>query len=147
MRRSLGSRTCVSFLPWILLTKKDWVANKSLNVLTQFAIQPDASLPGIPTALEAVDEGQPRQIMAFYLSGEEIGRSLVAPPGVPHQQVTMLRQAFEAMVKDPDLVAEIEKSGQEFRPANGAFLQRLVADVAAAPADVRKRAEAILSAK
>jgi tripartite-type tricarboxylate transporter receptor subunit TctC len=131
----------------ILLTKKDWVANNDLNILAQFVAQRDARLPDVPTALEVVDEGLPRQVFGFYLGGEELGRALVAPPGVSTERVAILRQGFDAMVKDPELIAEIEKSGQEFRPANGALVQKLVADVAAAPPEVKKRTQTLLSAK
>jgi tripartite-type tricarboxylate transporter receptor subunit TctC len=40
------------------------------------------------------------------------------PPGVPADRVKVLRAAFRAMIEDPELVAEIAKSGQEIQPAS-----------------------------
>src|SRR4029077_610367 len=49
--------------------------------------------------------------LAFYVNGAELGRSLVMPPGVPADRVKVLRAAFRAMIEDPELPAEIAKSG------------------------------------
>ena len=48
----------------------------------------------------------------------------------------ILRAAFDAMLKDRDFLAEIEKSGQEFYPASGEEVQKLIAATANAPRNV-----------
>jgi len=35
-----------------------------------------------------------RQVLAFYVSGAELGRSLLAPPGIPAERVKVLRAAL-----------------------------------------------------
>ena len=42
-----------------------------------------------------------------------------------------LRQAFDAMVKDPEFIAEAQKLRVELGPLPGAELQKIVAEVAA----------------
>ena len=51
---------------------------------------------------------------------------------------------FDATLKDPDFVAEIEKSGSEFQPAPGETLQKIAVDTANAPRAVIERTEAVL---
>jgi tripartite-type tricarboxylate transporter receptor subunit TctC len=85
--------------------------------------------------------------LAFYVSGAELGRSLMMPPGVPADRVEVLRTAFHAMLEDPEFRAEIEKSGQEFQPAAGEQVEKLVREVANAPRDIVERVEAILRVK
>jgi tripartite-type tricarboxylate transporter receptor subunit TctC len=85
--------------------------------------------------------------MAFYVSGAEVGRSLLAAPGIPADRAKILRTAFDAMVKDPEFVAEIEKSGQEFQPTSGEQMQKLIAAAALAPREIVERTEAILRNK
>jgi tripartite-type tricarboxylate transporter receptor subunit TctC len=113
-------------------TKQNWIQNNDVNLLVQYA---NARHPEL------------RDVLAFYVSGAELGRSLLAPPGIPAERVKVLRAAFDAMVKDPEFLAEIEKSGQEFQPASGAEVQRLVEDVATVPRDIVERTENILRAK
>jgi tripartite-type tricarboxylate transporter receptor subunit TctC len=85
--------------------------------------------------------------MAFYTSSAEIGRSILAPPGIPPERVNVLRRAFDAAIKDPEFLAEIERGQQEFQPASGEELQKLIADLASAPREVVERTEAILRGK
>jgi tripartite-type tricarboxylate transporter receptor subunit TctC len=58
-----------------------------------------------------------------------------------------LRTAFNAMVKAPDFLAEIERAQQEFQPASGEELQKLIEDTASVPAEIVERTEAILRSK
>jgi tripartite-type tricarboxylate transporter receptor subunit TctC len=113
----------------------------------QYANARHPELRDVPTLLELARTPEGRQVLAFYVSGAELGRSLLAPPGIPADRVKVLRAAFDAMVKDPEFLAEIEKSGQEFQPASGAEVQRLVEEVATVPRDIVERTENILRAK
>jgi hypothetical protein len=51
------------------------------------------------------------------------------------------------MLKDRDFLAEIEKSGQEFYPANGEELQNIIAAAASVPRSVVVTVEAALRSK
>jgi hypothetical protein len=77
-----------------------------------------------------------------YASGSAIGRSLLAPPGIPAEHAQALRTAFQAMVKDPDFVAEIQRLKVDLDPLPGEHLERLVAQTLSIPAAVRERAKA-----
>ncbi len=128
-------------------TKQEWIQNHDINVLVQYGLDRHRELPDVPTLLEAAKTPEGRQIMAFYVSGAEVGRSLLAPPGIPADRVKILRTAFDAMIKDPEFLAEIEKSGQEFQPASGEEVQKLIAGAATAPREIVERTEAILRTK
>jgi tripartite-type tricarboxylate transporter receptor subunit TctC len=128
-------------------TKPAWLANRDVNLLVQYANERHPELRDVPTLLELARTPEGRHVLAFYVSGAELGRSLLAPPGLPADRVTILRTAFDAMLQDPEFRAEIEKSGQEFQPASGAQVQRLIEEVASAPREVVERTETILRAK
>jgi tripartite-type tricarboxylate transporter receptor subunit TctC len=128
-------------------TKQEWIQNKNINVLVQYALERHRELPDVPTLLDAVNTPEARAIMAFYVSGAEVGRSLLAPPGISADRVNVLRAAFDSMLKDPEFLAEIEKSGQEFQPASGEQVQKLIAQAASAPREIVERTEAILRTK
>jgi tripartite-type tricarboxylate transporter receptor subunit TctC len=60
----------------------------------------------------------------------------MAPPGLPVERVAELRTAFDAMMKDPDLLAEAAKQGLDIDPVGGAEIDALVQRVYATPPDV-----------
>jgi len=128
-------------------TKPNWIRNRDINTLVQYAIERHPDLRDVPTLLEAASTPEGRQALAFYVSGAEVGRSLLATPGIPADRVQTLRAAFYAMLRDPDFLAEIEKSGQEFQPASGESVQKLIEAAANAPRDIVERTEAILRGK
>src|SRR5262249_9870402 len=128
-------------------TKPDWIKNRDISTLVQYALERHPDLPDVPTLLEAAATPEGRQVLAFYVSGAEVGRSLLATPGIPPERVRILRDAFDAMLKDPEFVSEIEKSGQEFQPGSGESVQKLIEAAADAPRVVIERTEAILRGK
>jgi tripartite-type tricarboxylate transporter receptor subunit TctC len=128
-------------------TRQQWLQNRDINVLVQYGPERHADMPNIPTVLEIAKTPEGRAALAFYISGAELGRSLTAPPGLPPDRVKILRAAFDAMLKDREFLAEIEKSGQEFYPASGAQVQKLIAATANAPRNVVELTEATLRAK
>jgi tripartite-type tricarboxylate transporter receptor subunit TctC len=127
--------------------KQEWISNHDLNVLVQYAPERHPELSNIPTVLETAKTPEGRAALAFYIGGAELGRSLAAPPGLPPERVKILRTAFDAMLKDPDFLAEIEKSGQEFYPASGEQVQKLIVATANAPREVVDLTERTLRAK
>jgi tripartite-type tricarboxylate transporter receptor subunit TctC len=62
-----------------------------------------------------------------------LGRPLAAPPGVPAEAVQILRAGFEATMKDPDYLAEMEKSHRELDPIGSEEVQQALAQVAQIP--------------
>jgi tripartite-type tricarboxylate transporter receptor subunit TctC len=128
-------------------TRAHWIKNRDINMLVQYSAERHPELRDIPSILETAQTPEGRAAMAFYIGGAGLGRSLAAPPGLPAECVKVLRTAFDAMLKDRDFLAEIEKSGQEFHPASGAQVQDLIVATANAPRSVVERTEAILRGK
>ena len=138
-----------SFTSWNTLkrTKQDWLRDRFISVLYQCALERHPDLPDTPTDVELGMTPEAKQILAFYTSSAAIGRSILAPPGIPAERVKVLRAAFDATVKDPEFLAEIEKAQQEFQPASGEALQKLIESTASVPAAIVGRTEAILRGK
>jgi len=80
-------------------------------------------------------------VFALYASGSAIGRSVIAPPGLPAERVSMLRDAFQKTVKDPEFVAELQRTNVELDPLPGAAVEQLVVRTLNVPATVRDRAK------
>jgi tripartite-type tricarboxylate transporter receptor subunit TctC len=137
------------FTSWNTLkrTKQDWLRDKFINILYQCALERHPDLADIPTDVELGRTEEDRKILTFYTSSAAVGRSIVAPPGVPPDRLNTLRRAFDATIKDPEFLADIERAQQEFQPASGEELQKLIEATASVPREIVDRTEAILRAK
>ena len=120
----------------VIRTKQDWVDTKKINVLIQAALERSKELPDVPTLVELGNTPQDQAALAFYVSSAAVSRSMIATPGIPPERVKALRDAFNATGKDPEFLAEIEKTHSEFTPASGEYLQELARKVAATPPEV-----------
>src|SRR5262249_7660762 len=87
-------------------TKPDW--NRDFNIFVQYGVERHPDRRAGPSLLEVATTPEARQILAFYVSSAEVGRSLLATPGIPGERVKIMRTAFEAMLKDPEFLNEIE---------------------------------------
>lgn len=128
-------------------TKQDWLRNHDINLLVQYAPARHSELPDVPTVIEIAKTPEAKQVLAFFISSAQIGRSIAAPPGVPADRVQLLRAAFDAMLKDPEFRAEIEKTGLEFQPAAGEDVQKLIAETARVPNEIAERTQTILRSR
>jgi tripartite-type tricarboxylate transporter receptor subunit TctC len=68
-----------------------------------------------------------KQVIGLFAGAEEIGRTIVLPPGVPPDRLAVLRKAFDDMVKDPAFRQELEQRNLEFDPMSGIKVQEQVA--------------------
>jgi tripartite-type tricarboxylate transporter receptor subunit TctC len=121
--------------------KQAWLRENKIKIILQTTPERIAELPHAPSLGEIGDTPEDKQVFALYASGSAIGRSLLGPPGIPAERAQALRTAFQAMVKDPDFVAEIQRLSVELDPMPGEQLERLVAQTLNTPAAVRERAK------
>ena len=59
------------------------------------------------------DEGQ--ELVDSFMALSQAGRSVTAPPGLPEDRLTALREGFTCAMEDPKLLADLEK---QQRPVN-----------------------------
>ncbi|HWO41437.1 MAG TPA: hypothetical protein VNO43_06495 [Candidatus Eisenbacteria bacterium] len=67
-------------------------------------------LPLIPEVVKAKADKDGLAVYKAWGGQYEFQRPFVAPPGVPEERLTILRKAFAATFKDPEFLAEAEKS-------------------------------------
>jgi len=121
--------------------KQAWLREGKIRIILQTAPERIAELPDAPSLAEFGDNEIDRQVFAIYASGSAIGRSVLGPPGIPADRVQLLRDAFQAMVKDPEFTADIGRLNVELDPLSGTQLAERIARTLAVPAAVRDRAK------
>jgi len=120
----------------------DWIKDKTVRVIVQFALKRDPALPDVPAAAELGRTAEQTAILRAVLNSTAVGLAMFTTPGVPADRLTALRRAFDATVKDPAFIAELEKQGGDVSPLPGEDLQRLVSEVADLPPALAAKAKA-----
>jgi len=109
----------------LLSTRREWVDKRFIRLLATSKSKRDQRIPEVPTIEELAPAGKRNMLTALY-AAENIGRSIVLPPGVPADRVKVLRDAFAAMTKDPQFLQEGEKIGLEIGLTRGEEMNRIV---------------------
>jgi tripartite-type tricarboxylate transporter receptor subunit TctC len=123
--------------------ERDWIRERKLNTVYQASIEPAPDLPGVPTLIQLARNDDERKLLNFYSSYTTVGRSIITPPKVPAERVKELRAAFDAAVKDPELLAEAEKAKMELNVMSGEHLTALINEVTSLQGALLERAKKI----
>jgi tripartite-type tricarboxylate transporter receptor subunit TctC len=114
----------------------DWIASKRVNIVVQYSLRRHPELPDAPTSVELARNDEQRGLLTAVSSASEIGKFVLTTPDVPAERVTALRRAFDAMVRDPEFIAEAQKLRVELGPLSGEELQKIVESVQDLPPDL-----------
>jgi tripartite-type tricarboxylate transporter receptor subunit TctC len=79
-----------------------------------------------PQAIDKAQNDKARSIISLIDAMSNLGRLTAAPPGVPADVLEELRDAYMAVMTDPDFLAEAEKLGLPVEPARGDEVAKLV---------------------
>ncbi|HEY4407278.1 MAG TPA: tripartite tricarboxylate transporter substrate-binding protein [Xanthobacteraceae bacterium] len=120
--------------------RAEWVRDRKIRILVQYTATRDAEMSDVPTMVELGRSEEARQILGFYASAADIGRSIVAPPGLALQTVATLRRAFDEMLADPVFLEEGRRAGIPLKPMSGDRLQELVSRVGSFPPPLIEKA-------
>jgi tripartite-type tricarboxylate transporter receptor subunit TctC len=119
----------------------------ALNVLIQNATSPDPELPMVPLLIDLVKGDAKKEAIARLLSVTlELSKPLAAPPGVPEDRVELLRKAFTDTIRDPEFLADAQKTGFPIDAMPGGGLQAAIEQILTAPPDIVAAARAALEA-
>jgi len=117
-----------------------WLKTKFVRFLAQSGHKRSSRVPDAPTIYELMDEyktaSTKRRVAEAMLQGGEWARPLIAPPATPADRVKMLRDAYEKVSKDPDLIAEAKKLAIDVTPLRGEQLQKTAGEVMKQPPEV-----------
>jgi tripartite-type tricarboxylate transporter receptor subunit TctC len=114
-------------------------------VLLQTGLRKEKDLPDVPLFLDLVrDDSAKEQVARFMSYAVSAARPIAAPPGVPPDRVAVLRRAFDAMVEDPEFLADAAAHNLDIDPMPGETVQRVITDVLETPPAVRNRIRSVL---
>jgi hypothetical protein len=125
----------------------EWLRDGKLNILVQASIEPHPELAklGVPVPWPYIRNETDRRAVEVMVGFEQaFGKSYLVPPEVPAERVAILRQAFAAVLKDKEFLAEASKVRIEITAQSGEDVERVVQNAYASTAAVVDRLRKIV---
>jgi tripartite-type tricarboxylate transporter receptor subunit TctC len=118
------------------VTEAHWVKENRIVHLVQVGAKRAKGFENVPMATELVTD--PAHKLAFDLvsGGSLMGRSLAGSPGIPADRAKALRAAFDAGMKDPEILAKAQQMKLDLEPASGVELEAIVKRILSTPKPV-----------
>jgi tripartite-type tricarboxylate transporter receptor subunit TctC len=142
-RGEVDGRGSNSWASW-KATRAQWIAEKKINILVQIGLKKSPELPDVPLLMDLGASAADRDLLRLLSSSTYIGRPIFTTPDVPAERVKALRDAFDAMVRDPVFLEHARKDGFDIDPVSGEALQRLVSEIVAIPQEQTRRLKKII---
>jgi hypothetical protein len=111
-----------------------------IKIVLRAGLTDDPMLPNVPNAFDIVKSEEDRQVLLLLAGPWYYGRPVAAPPDVPAHRLKALRDAFSAMLADPDFLAEAKELRAEVAPLTAAQVTKTISDIYKIPEDVIARA-------
>jgi tripartite-type tricarboxylate transporter receptor subunit TctC len=124
--------------------RPDWLRDKKLNILVKIALEPEAELTkmGVPRITKFIKNDDDKKVLELIITQQVFGRPYFLPPGTPADRVKILRDAFMKTIADKAFLEDAKKLRLDIDPLDGEKVQKMVAGLYAAPADIVARAKA-----
>ncbi|HEY4134550.1 MAG TPA: hypothetical protein VGO34_04990 [Alphaproteobacteria bacterium] len=118
-------------------TGAEWLKSGQIRLLMQVGLQKNAEIPAdVPLVMDLAKTEKDKSALKIVFANQSLGRPFVMPAGVPEAQVTEVRRAFSAMMKDPVFLADAQKRNMEISdPKSGEEITAILADVYASSED------------
>jgi tripartite-type tricarboxylate transporter receptor subunit TctC len=116
--------------------RPDLMEEGKVRILMQMSTAPHPAIPDVPLVMDLVESEKDKAVLRMVFSPQGMGRPFVAPAGVPEDRVAALRAAFDATMKDPEYIADVEQQGLDLAPISGEEIQALVEDMYSQPQEI-----------
>jgi tripartite-type tricarboxylate transporter receptor subunit TctC len=132
-------------MPWSILrvTGEHLIRDHAINLLLQTGAEKAPGLADVPRMIDLARSDEERRLLELFAQPSAVGRSVLAPPGLPGARVAELRRAFAATMEDTGFLADLERARLDRSPLSGEELQKAVTATAELPPTLVERARRI----
>src|SRR6202045_164955 len=102
---------------WSTLSSRnrDMWLSKQIRVVLQLTDKRVAELAEVPTVLDVAGNPERQAVLKLIIARQTMARPFVAPPDIPPERLTALRNAFDATMRDPEFLADATRQGLDVR--------------------------------
>jgi tripartite-type tricarboxylate transporter receptor subunit TctC len=111
----------------------------AIRYFVQMSSQRHPDFGDTPTIFELVESDADRQIIEILISRLDLGRPVLAPPGIAPDRLSMLRAAFDKISHDEEMIGEATKSGNTIDTIPGAKAQEMIVRLYELPDNLKNR--------
>ena len=90
-------------------TQPTWVPEGKVRMMTQFGSKRHPELQDVYLFQDLAKNDADKQALSLLFARQDFGKPYWAPPEVPSERLTILRRAFDAIIKDPQFIAACNK--------------------------------------
>jgi tripartite-type tricarboxylate transporter receptor subunit TctC len=127
-------------------TQGEALRDKHLRILVQFGLEKHPELANVPWIFDYAHNDADKAALKLVLSTQEFGRPMMVAEGVPDNVVALLRDGFDATMKDEGFRADAARRNIDLDPVTGADIQTLTDDIYKTAPSVIERLRKILEA-
>lgn len=131
------------------VTARSLLDDKGDERLIPFAIHgksPDPEVKGLPQYTQVIKGKENLTAFKVWANQYDFQRPLVLPPETPADRVQALRQAMAATLKDPEFLAEAEKSKLLIEYVSGEEIEKLVEEILDVPLAAKEKLQFLVKA-
>jgi hypothetical protein len=131
---------------WASVTSsnQDWIDQKKINFLVQIGFKSEPEIPQVPLLIDLVKAQQDKQIVTVVTLPTALGYTNWLAPEVPAGRMKLLREAYDATLRDKAFLDEAAKHAMMIRPQTGAEIEALIRQAAVVPKPVLDRTAQLL---
>jgi hypothetical protein len=124
---------------------KTWVTDKRIHLMIKFQDQLPPGMPReVPFASSLVTDPEKKQLLDLFNSSATMAQPFIVSKAVPADRLAILRDAFNRTMKDPQYIADVQRTGGEVTPIPGEEIGKLIDQLRATPANVLAAARDVL---
>jgi len=125
---------------------EDWIKLKKISPISRSGMSVAEGLTAdVPYIGDLAPDDRARAIINLLVSGGQVGRPFIASAAVPPERLKILRDAFDATMKDPEFRAELDRLRLPFSPKSAGEALKTVGAIYASPPDIVEAAKKIVA--
>lgn len=123
---------------------EDWIKQKTISPISRSGMAlPEGLTPDVPYIADLAPDDRARRIINLLVSGGQLGRPFIASAAVPPERLKILRDAFDATMKDPEFRADLDRLRLPFSPKTADEALKTVGAIYASPPEIIAAAKKI----
>jgi tripartite-type tricarboxylate transporter receptor subunit TctC len=125
---------------------EEWVRDKKIAAVIKSGSLTAPDMPAdVPYSVDIAPTERDQQVLRMLLASAQLGRPFIASLAVPAERIRILRDAFNATMKDPQFITELEKLRLPLSPKTGEEALQVVEGIYATPDDIVAAARKVAS--
>jgi tripartite-type tricarboxylate transporter receptor subunit TctC len=125
---------------------QDWIRQKKISPISRSGTAtPEGLTPDVPYIADLAPNDRARRIINLLVSGGQLGRPFIASAAVPPERLKILRDAFDATMKDPKFRADLDTLRLPLSPKTAEEALKTIGAIYATPPDIIEAAKKIVA--